>query len=250
MFSEGTDVEGKILASLGTAGSERGLVSVDVLDYVMVGELLVDLAKFGSKMIFAMARRSAQKAVQTEVTSLAKRKLIKEVEGDLETAAAQQIAAKLAQHSTDYARKSGITPKHFKAFQDAARETNLIAVVRNENEVAFPLIEKGCPGKPKIFEPFNTSQSTGILTATTAADKELVLNTNYILISDSRAAMWRLPNGATAFFPDGSVVYMETEQEVKALHDSVGRQTIKGSYPRPGPDVTLPADELAARRAQ
>jgi len=36
--------------------------------------------------------------------------------------------------------------------------------------------------------------------------------------------------GATAFFPDGTVVYMDTEEEVKAFYDAVGRQPIKGSY--------------------
>ena len=32
--------------------------------------------------------------------------------------------------------------------------------------------------------------------------------------------------GATAFFPDGTVMYMETEEEVKAFYDAVGRQPI------------------------
>jgi hypothetical protein len=36
--------------------------------------------------------------------------------------------------------------------------------------------------------------------------------------------------GATAFFPDGTVQYMETEAEVKAFYGSVGRQPITGSY--------------------
>jgi len=50
---------------------------------------------------------------------------------------------------------SGIAPKHFEAFQQAAHDTQLIGVVRNGKPTAVPLIEAGCPGKPKIFEPFN-----------------------------------------------------------------------------------------------
>ncbi len=227
--------------------------------------------------------------------------------------------------SADYVRRSGITPTHFKAFQDAARETEVIVVVRNGKESAIPLIEKGCPGKPKIFEPFNTNERTGILTATTETDKQLVYQNNYILVNENRIAIRRLANGsledvelknpfwqlepgqvidpvlmkpvvgdydlmgvfspthagqnltlvskygvtlenrtspiveklsqtvnrkfdlprvlhgaqdqyaafrkgATAFFPDGTVQYLETEVEVKAFYGSVGRQPIKGSY--------------------
>jgi hypothetical protein len=322
-FTVLTDLEGRILANLGSFGSERGLESEDPLDYIMLGQLTADLLKGAGKIVFGLARRGAKKAI----VSLAKRTLTKELEEDIGSAAAKRIAEKLAQRSTEYVRRSGITPRHFKAFQDAARETNLVAVVRNGNEVAIPLIEKGCPGKPKIFEPFNTSKSTAILTATTAADKELVLKSKYILISDSKVAVRRLPNGAmeqvelqnpfwqlepgqvidpalkkpvvgdydlmgvfspdnpgqnialhsvageklknmtsplvdklsqavntkfdmarvlhgaqdqyagfrkgaTAFFPDGVVVYMETEEEVKALYDAVGRQPITGSYRR------------------
>jgi len=103
--------------------------------------------------------------------------------------------AEAAARVSPYVRRSGITPAHFKAFQEAAKETELVAVVRNGNEAAIPLIEKGCPGKPKIFKPFNTSKTTGILTATTEADKELVYKSNYILINDSRVATRRLANG-------------------------------------------------------
>jgi hypothetical protein len=241
---------------------------------------------------------------------------------------AQSVTAEEASvlpRSAAYVRKSGITPTHFKAFQDAAKETDLIVVVRNGKESAIPLIEKGCPGKPKIFEPFNTNERTGILTASTEADKQLVYKNNYILVNENRVAtrllangslqnvelksvFWQLEpgqvidpalmkpvvgdydlmgvfsptnagqnvtlvskygvtlenrtspvveklsqtvnrkldlprvlhgaqdqyagfrKGATAFFPDGTAQYMETEAQVKAFYGSVGRQPIKGSY--------------------
>lgn len=112
---------------------------------------------------------------------------------------AESVAAEEATilpRSAAYVRQSGIAPTHFRAFQDAARETEVIVVVRNGKEAAIPLIEKGCPGKPKFFEPFNTNERTGILTATTEADKQLVFNNNYILVNEDRIAMRRLANGA------------------------------------------------------
>jgi len=55
-------------------------------------------------------------------------------------------------------------------------------------------------------------------------------------------------NGATAFFPDGTVKYLPDEAAVKQFYESIGRETINGSYGRPGPGVPV-VDELAARRA-
>jgi hypothetical protein len=227
--------------------------------------------------------------------------------------------------STAYVSKSGITPAHFKVFQEAAQKEKLIVLVRNGKESAIPLIERGCPGKPKIFEPFNTDGRTGILTALKADHKQLVYKNNYLLVNGYRVAtrllaigsletvklkdvFWQLEpgqvidpvvmkpvvgdydlmgvfsptaagrnltlvssdgvptknrtspivekltetvnqkfdlprvlhgaqdqyagfkNGATAFFPDGTAQYMETEAEVKAFYASVGRQPITGSY--------------------
>jgi len=239
---------------------------------------------------------------------------------------------------------SGIAPKHFEAFKQAAQETQLIGVVRNGKPSAVPLIEAGCPGKPKIFEPFNTNPENGILTATTEADKQLVLKSQYILINENGAAVRRLPNGtletvkleqpfwkvepgqvidpkslkpvvgdydlmgvispenpgqnitlhsvdgkpvanrtspqvdkfsasvnekfdqprvlhgaqdqykgfrkgATVFHPGGKVEFLPTEADVQAFYKRMGRETIQGSYPRPGPGDPVPPDELAARRA-
>jgi hypothetical protein len=233
--------------------------------------------------------------------------------------------ATILPRSAAYVRKSGIPPTHFRVFQEAAQRETLIVVVRNGKESAIPLIERGCPGKPKIFEPFNTDERTGILTASKEADKQLVYKSNYILVNEDLVATRLLTNGslenvklknpfwelepgqvidpgamkpvvgdydlmgvfspaaagrnltlvsslgntihnrtsplvrkltqavnqkfdlprvlhgaqdqyggfkkgATAFFPDGTVQYMETEAEVKAFYGSVGRQPITGSY--------------------
>jgi hypothetical protein len=55
--------------------------------------------------------------------------------------------------------------------------------------------------------------------------------------------------GATAFLPDGRVVFLKDEAAVELFYKNVGRQTRAGSYnPNLKPDTPAPADELAARR--
>lgn len=55
--------------------------------------------------------------------------------------------------------------------------------------------------------------------------------------------------GATAFLPDGSVRHLADEGAVQAFYKEIGRETIKGSYPKP-PAPLLVVDELAARRTR
>ncbi|MCW5963594.1 MAG: hypothetical protein KIT83_06120 [Bryobacterales bacterium] len=55
--------------------------------------------------------------------------------------------------------------------------------------------------------------------------------------------------GATAFMPDGSVKHLADEAAVQSFYKEIGRETIKGSYPKP-PSPLLVVDELAARRGQ
>ncbi|HLK69453.1 MAG TPA: hypothetical protein VKU19_38745 [Bryobacteraceae bacterium] len=55
--------------------------------------------------------------------------------------------------------------------------------------------------------------------------------------------------GATVFHPNGRVEFLPTEADVQAFYKRMGRETIQGSYPRPGPGDPAPPDELAARRA-
>jgi hypothetical protein len=331
-------MDGQILRLLGER-SNPGAIAEDItpVDLLVIANALVELgAGLGKRSIRALIRkqeaREGMVVLEGPTEAIAKRALARE---------AEKIAVK---RSATYVRKSGITPGHFKAFQEAARETKAIAIVRNGKETAIPLIERGCPGKPKIFESFNTNPSTGILTATAEADRTLVYRNNYILVDEQRVArrmvpggkletvelhdpFWKLEpgqvidpalkkpvvgdydlmgvfspanpgqnitlvtsggyrlenmtspfvekfsasangkfdmkrilhgaqdqykgfrGGATAFFPDGTVLFMETEKDVEIFYNSVGRQPITGSYPRPGPNVPV-SDELAARRGQ
>jgi hypothetical protein len=54
--------------------------------------------------------------------------------------------------------------------------------------------------------------------------------------------------GATVFYPDGRVVFLADDAAVKAFYDTIRRETIKGSYPRPTGGAPV-VDELAVRRA-
>lgn len=328
-----TDLEGRILAELDRRTVD-GLEEADPFLYLDIAMLLVELgAAVGRRLVQAMTRRAARKEAANAIKSLQKAKL------ELRMPKPRSIP-----RSSGYVRKSGITPEHFRSFQEAAREAKVIAVVRNGKESAIPLIEKGCPGKPKVFEPFNTDPRTGILTAKSEADKALVYRNNYILVNEQRVPLRRLTNGslerveiphpfwelepgqvidpalkkpivgdydlmgvfeesntgqnitlatsngvplanrtspvvdrftntinrkfdqkrilhgaqdqykgfrggATAFFPDGSVLYMDTEAEVEQFYATIKRQPITGSYPKPRADVHVP-DELAARRTR
>lgn len=55
--------------------------------------------------------------------------------------------------------------------------------------------------------------------------------------------------GATAFLPDGTVKFLPDEAAVQGFYKSIGRETIRGSHPRPPSHVPV-VDELAARRAR
>ena len=53
--------------------------------------------------------------------------------------------------------------------------------------------------------------------------------------------------GATAFYPNGDVVFLRNQADVEAFYRKLNRQTQKGSYARPSEDVEV-FDELAAMR--
>jgi hypothetical protein len=296
-------------------------------DLYYIAKIAVDLgAGLGKRLLKAALRREAGK----EAILLLEGATAEVAERSFQ----EQIEQEVANRTRTYNSRGGITQTHFKAFQEAATETKVVAMVRNGKESAIPLIERGCPGKPKIFEPFNTNPATGILTATKEADKQLVYKSNYILVDDQRVAtrmvngklervelkdtFWQLEpgqvidpkymkpvvgdydlmgvfsmqstgqnvtlavvddvatanrtspiveelsrnvnrrmdmprvlhgaqdqykgfrGGATAFFPDGTVVYMETQEEVEAFYAKARRQPITGAHPRPSVDHPNP----------
>ena len=80
-----------------------------------------------------------------------------------------------------YDKRMGIPPEHFKILADAARDTDVIAILRANKEQFVDLIRHGAPGKPPFFK-FKTSPKTGVLTATDPVDIKLVQQKGYFLM--------------------------------------------------------------------
>ncbi len=100
--------------------------------------------------------------------------------------------ARSAVASAATTRTGGIASKHFRAFQDVARETNRIIGVRNTNPLSIPWIERGFPGKP-MFPALGknqpkTSKTTGIVIAEESTQvKEIQKSGYYVVESDGVA---------------------------------------------------------------
>jgi hypothetical protein len=96
-----------------------------------------------------------------------------------------------------YIPESGITKPHFEAFQKVANETGLIIVVRNTNRASTPLIELDCPAKPLEIK-FHVSSSTGVVTASGAAEIKTAHDAGYYVVDADRIArreFWDKFNG-------------------------------------------------------
>ena len=335
-----TDIDGEVISGE-YAHSNPGAVAVaGPLEYITGAALLAKLtAKAIGMAVRAIGRRLLQTGVAKRVAETSSQ-LIRRV-------LAKRSERKLAQLArSQYNPVTGMTPAHHRAFVAAAHDSQTIIVVRHTNPKSIPLIERGCPGKPKDLEFINTSPQTGIVMAHTAEEMTRAQRLGYFVVQDGRTArrivrqgskevteeiqlrapFWQLekgqvidpklhkpivgdydlmgvidPNapgrvlglvakdgqlltditnptvqrasaavnsrldiprvlhgpqdhykgfrkGASAYYPDGMVVHMETEDAVRAFYERLGRQTRIGSHPRPAPNVPV-VDELARRRA-
>jgi hypothetical protein len=340
-----TNPMGRILRCPGGRPRDDSIEESDPSMFFAVASLIAKVgARVAGKMIKSLIRRASvkldERAAMRAVAELEREELeaFASAQARWVRGEAEVLKADLTRRSAVYVRRSGIAPKHYKAFLDAARETNAVVLVRNGKEAAIPLIERGCPGKPKIFEPFNTDPNTGILTTTDPTHRALIFQNKYILVNEQgipqrmlangtlenvaiKDPFWKLEpgqvidpvlqkpvvgdydlmgvyetsnpgqnatlafrnrgeivenrtspvvekvtenvnkkfdmnrvlhgaqdqyrgfrGGATAFFPDGTALYMDTQQEVEAFYDAIKRQPITGAYPQPGPNVPIPPD--------
>ncbi|WP_158521198.1 anthrax toxin-like adenylyl cyclase domain-containing protein [Fuerstiella marisgermanici] len=333
-------IDGEVLNVI--ESSSAGYVeAVDcwLLDAVSVGGAVASIGKAAiSRTVASLSRRAVEHGTRKTLTG----RTVKRARELLSRA-----TARVARGRT-YIRATGMPPAHFKAMQDAASETRLIAVVRNTNVKCIPLIERGCPAKPLSIKA-NTSSVTGVVTGKTKQEFEIAIREGYYVVDvDGVArrtvvkggkiqveeqpltgAFWKVEpgqfihggpppkpltgdydlmgvfptksmgsnvslrasngnmvsdisgvyetqfrnvinskkkldrmramhgaqdqfagfrGGATAFFPDGTVKYMDTAADVEAFYKSIGRQTAKGSYNSNTNSMSAPFDELAARR--
>jgi hypothetical protein len=83
-----------------------------------------------------------------------------------------------------YTRRIGVPKSHLEHMMAASKETNTIAMMRANKPVAIDLIEKGAVGKPKVLSVpgFKSSPATGVLTASTKEQIELVRKNGYYMV--------------------------------------------------------------------
>jgi hypothetical protein len=77
--------------------------------------------------------------------------------------------------------ESGMTNEHFEKFQEAAKDQQVIALVRHTNTKSTELIKRGCPGKPMSIK-INTSEVTGVVTASNPGEVETAQREGYYVV--------------------------------------------------------------------
>ena len=80
-----------------------------------------------------------------------------------------------------YDPRMGIPDEHLRPMIEAAKEANVIAMFRANKAAAIPLIRQGAHGKPK-WAQFKTSSETGVLTAKSADEYQLVFKNNHFVV--------------------------------------------------------------------
>lgn len=307
-----TGVDGELIGEF--QSSVIGIESVDfwLPDAATLAKGLAALGiGIGAKLIRSLVRRRAQKA---------QRQLLTGPTRELAEKSLARKSADIIESAGEYIQKTGMPPGHFKAFQQAAKDTKSIAIVRNTNPAGIPLIERGCPGKPMELSFINTDARTGVVTARSPQHIERARQEGYLVVDADGVArgnglehritdrFWQVEpgqvidrnlrkpvigdydlmgvapleskgrnlalvhsdkrpikdvrgpdvdrfmkavnpkldmprvlhgaqdqyasfrGGATAFFPDGRVRYMETAEQVADFYKSIGRATREQSY--------------------
>ncbi len=161
------------------------------------------LMKIGSRGILTLARRKAVKRIGATLFG-----------NKVKTVGVDAAMASRGLRFATWEERMGIPRKHFDAMVQAAKEEKGIAVLRANKKAAIQLIERGAVGKPKSLSipGFKSRESTGVLTATTPEQIELVRqNRHWILevkpgqkplmrMGDQykelpRAPYWKMENG-------------------------------------------------------
>lgn len=189
-----TGVDGRVLAAANIRQTGAGAVAEDfsILDLVFIVKGLADLGAAAGK---AIVRGLASKRAAAAMSGAAKVIIFTGATREVALEAASRGAAQALKRTTVYVRETGMTAKHFAAFQEAAKEAKVIAIVRNTNPASTKLIELGCPGKPLFFK-FHTSETTGIVMARNADEVAKVWAREYWVVGfDGVARREVLRNG-------------------------------------------------------
>lgn len=255
-----TDVFGDVQSG-DITDSKPGAIAVDpvmrALDFAMTVFDIVSLATgvlgIGRALVMGLVRTIARRKVVQMVTSRAKEVLGRTVQQVIARRAARKAAKQAAATAAGKSWKqvAGITREHHAVFVQAAQKENLIIVVRHTNPKSIPLIEKGCPGKPKNLEFINTSPETGIVMAKTADEVEKARQLGYYVVGKDGKSATRMvtKNGKETFEgfePSNPFWKLEKGQVI----DPVTKKPIVGDYDlmgvinpkNPGQNVHLVSD--------
>lgn len=161
-FQVMTGIDGEVVIRVATY--YNGLEdTLQLDDMIFIGAGVAKLvASAGRRILKSISRRVVQGLAALSFDGAS----MEVLQNALKRFAAKKAAAKAA---SAYIPQTGMPQGHFNAFSAAAKEQNVIAVVRNTNPASVKLIEQGCPGKPMHFK-FNTSPSSGIVMAEKEAD--------------------------------------------------------------------------------
>jgi hypothetical protein len=157
-------------------------------DVFEIVSLATGVLAIGRALAVGIVRTIIRRKFVQMVMSRAKAALSRTV-GEVLARRVARKAARAAASKAAYNPITGMTTKHHQAFVSAAAESEMVIVVRHTNPKSIPLIEKGCPGKPKNLEFINTSAETGVVMANTPAE---VLKTQrlgyYVVNGDGKTA--------------------------------------------------------------
>jgi hypothetical protein len=243
-----TSVDGRILmvSDIRPTGAGAIAEAFSPLDVVFIVKGIVDL---GMGIGRILVRGLASKRAAAAMSGAAKVIVFSGPSKELALEAGRGVAQAL-KRTTGYIRETGMTAQHFAAFQAAARETKLIAVVRNTNPASLKLIEKGCPGKPMFFK-FHTNETTGVVMAQSSEEVATAWAREYFVVgADGVARREVVRNGrrvTETWSPQGAFWKVEKGQVI----DPVARKPLVGDYDlmgvidpaAPGRNIALVASE-------
>jgi hypothetical protein len=198
----------------------QAIESVDpwIFDVIFIGKGLADLGvAMGRRILKSLVRRTAVRG-GTRVFAGATRELAEEI---------AERSAKFA--PAPYDPRSGMTQQHFRFFQEAAEETQTVAVVRNTSLKCMKLIEFGCPGKPLQIK-FNTSPQTGVVSARNAADIQTAYKQGYYVIDADRVARRKVMRGGQEVTEEMRLDGAFWEVEAGQIIDPALRKPVVGDY--------------------
>jgi hypothetical protein len=189
IFTVATDIFGDVQSG-DITDSMPGAVSTAapwelVMDVLDVVALATGVLALGKVLAVGLVKTIARRKFVQMVTSRAKEVLGRTVGQVLARRAARRAARQAAVNAgkASWREVAGITREHHEMFIRAAQKENLTIVVRHTNPKSIPLIEKGCPGKPKNLEFINTSPESGIVMANSALEVSQAQRLGYYVVT-------------------------------------------------------------------